>query len=303
MTNDILKYKKVYDDTYNNNENYNYYDEIKNMYVDTYATFVDGKMLDAGCGEGIHLKRLLKKEYDIFGIELSEVCCNRYLQGFPHENIDIVSFAKKSQQFAGIICMDVIEHIPLDDVDETLKALSAMGPSVFLGIANHSDIIDGVQLHLIQEDSNWWINLLKKYYKDVILVEELYDGMFFCIQCDNARKDNYNKYATKIYESIRVLSTLQEQQKKEKQLVDIEKNNLKHEAVCLQEKIVILEHEKISLGEKLVNLEKVKVSLEQKIVNLEQEKTILYNRYQSVEKFRTSQIGKMLSNIRNNLKK
>jgi len=186
---DIPEQKKIYDQIYTNVENYNFYDEIKNAYVDAFAKIIKGKMLDAGCGEGIHLKRLLREGHDVFGIEISEVCCKKFLQDTPHENTDILTYSKKEVKYAGLICMDVLEHIDPLQIEETIQALAGMAPTAFLGIANHSDVQNGIELHLITEDSLWWLNLLAKYYKRCYIVSELAystnTAIFIILYCDN----------------------------------------------------------------------------------------------------------------------
>jgi 2-polyprenyl-3-methyl-5-hydroxy-6-metoxy-1,4-benzoquinol methylase len=185
---DISEQKKIYDHIYANVENYNFYDEIKNEYVDAFVKIIKGRILDAGCGAGIHLKRLLRKGYDVFGIEISEVCCKKFLQDTPHENTDILTYSKKGVKYAGLICMDVLEHIDPLHMEETVKALSLLAPKAFFGIANHSDVINSIELHLITEDSIWWVNRLAKYYKRCYVITELaYQAdkkIFFMIYCD-----------------------------------------------------------------------------------------------------------------------
>lgn len=189
---DVETYREVYDKTYSEIKNYNFHNLVKDIYVDIYAAYVDGKILDAGCGEGIHLKRMLKNGHDAFGIELSSVCCEKYLADVPHENIDILNFAKKGKYFDGLICMDVLEHIPYENIDDIIISLSRMAKSAFFGIANHSDVLNGVELHLIQQDSSWWIEILKKYYKKVYFIGDQFEGKFYYIYCTN--QENENKF-------------------------------------------------------------------------------------------------------------
>lgn len=187
---DIPEQKKIYDQIYASVENYNFYDEIKNAYVDAFAKSIKGGILDAGCGEGIHLKRLLREGYDVFGIEISEVCCKKFLQDAPHENTDIITYSGRGVKYSGLICMDVLEHVDPLQIGETVKALSLLAPKAFFGIANHSDVVDGIELHLITEDSRWWINLLTKYYKRCHVISELAyqadNKIFFMIYCDTS---------------------------------------------------------------------------------------------------------------------
>lgn len=180
------KIKDIYDEIYKNIDNYNYFDSLKNSIVDLFCQSYKGEVLDAGCGQGIHLKRLLACKVNAFGIELSEVCCNKYLKGFPHKNSDIVSFSKIDKQFEAIICMDVLEHIPPSDLSENLIALSRMlkrEGAVLFFIANHSDKINGIELHLIQENENWWKEKLEKFFPYVTFLTSQFQGRGFYFLC------------------------------------------------------------------------------------------------------------------------
>lgn len=185
-------YKNIYDNTYNKVENYNFHNLVKDIYVDVYAAYVNGRILDAGCGEGIHLKRMLRNGYNAFGIELSTVCCEKYLCDVPHENTDILSFSQKGEYFDGLICMDVLEHIPYENINDTIESLSKIADSAFFGIANHSDVLNGIELHLIQKGYDWWLNTLKKHYKIVQFITEQFDSKFFYIYCSN--HENISKF-------------------------------------------------------------------------------------------------------------
>lgn len=178
--------KDVYDKVYSSNSDYNFHYPPKDILVDIYAQNVGGKILDAGCGQGIHLKRLLKNGIDAFGIEMSEVCCQKYLSGSPHENVDICSYKPRDGfKFDGIVCMDVLEHVPVDTLAETIEALESLAPSALLGIANHSDIQCGEELHLIQEGIDWWKNKLSSCYSVVYPVATYFGGEFFFIEVSN----------------------------------------------------------------------------------------------------------------------
>ena len=182
--------KSVYNDIYATIKNYNFVEPTKNAIVDSFVQLINGKILDAGCGEGVHLKRILSYGYDAFGVELSSTCCERFLKDIPHDNNDIINFSRSTTiKFNGILCMDVLEHIPYEDIDETIDSLKNISNIAMYGIANHSDILNGVELHIIQQDYNWWLRKLKLFYKNVYLIKTMDFGtdkaIFFMIYCDN----------------------------------------------------------------------------------------------------------------------
>lgn len=164
----------VYDDVFENDKNFDTLDSgnaPKLKYVQRYATKVEGHVLDAGSGRGSVLRYMLDQGVDAFGIELSKSACDMYLQGLPHANADIISWAKQGHRYEGLVCTDVLEHIPREELDGVLSALATMAPSGLLGIANHSSIHNGHELHVIQEGRRWWMKRLGQYFRSVEVVK------------------------------------------------------------------------------------------------------------------------------------
>jgi len=171
--------RDVYDDIYSSVGRYNRPDYLK--FSLDFAKKIDGTILDAGSGKGHHARQLIRHGIDVFAIELSPICCERFLSDVPHECTDIISHAESERAYDGVICFGVMEHIPYEDIDETLAAISNLSKNALFAIANHSDIIRGHQLHLIQEDMNWWSDKLIKYYSKCILVQEF--RRLFVLEC------------------------------------------------------------------------------------------------------------------------
>ena len=119
-------------------------------------------LLDIGCGKGNYIKAL--KEFKIQGVD-------PYFDDASVIQKSIVEF-KPTKKYDAFYCLDVLEHIEKADLVANLKALSKLTPTGLLGIANHSDVWDGVELHVIQENSAWWEQALSPYFK----VKLLQDG-------------------------------------------------------------------------------------------------------------------------------
>ncbi len=107
---------------------------------------------------------------DAFGIEISPTCVAKYLRGLPVVNSDIVSWAAAGHRYGGLVCTDVLEHIPPDQIDRTIEALHALAPAAFFGIANHSSIHNGHELHVIQQGFGWWIRKIGTFYRNVEII-------------------------------------------------------------------------------------------------------------------------------------
>jgi 2-polyprenyl-3-methyl-5-hydroxy-6-metoxy-1,4-benzoquinol methylase len=173
---------EIYNLIYTKNPNYNLPMTDKCVYVDE---FIAGHntVLDAGCGQGNNLKRLMDSGIDILGIEISKVCCDEYLQGYPHVNSGVTEFAEGTNKtFDCLYCFDVLEHISLDSLDAFISACTKLSTRALFGIANHSDIQFGIELHPIQENCGWWENKLREKYSRVQLLHAVPN--FYIIECE-----------------------------------------------------------------------------------------------------------------------
>lgn len=252
--------KKVYDAVYTENNDYNFHYPAKDLIVDLYASHINGRILDAGCGQGGNLKRLLSQGVDTFGVELSTVCCEKYLLELPHINSDIVTYSNNTKdEFDGLICFDVLEHISEEDLDENLHALSSLSPSALLGIANHSDIQCGEELHLIQENAEWWVNRLKQHYKTAVSIISFLDDAFFVIEVSNL-----NDGRVKLDESYtRLLAFAREYDTQW-----ILRSNQEQEIVYAQRKEVQAQQDVLNAQRKEVQAQQEVLNAQTKIANL-----------------------------------
>lgn len=157
-------YDKIFE-----NKKYNLSDKIKIAWVEDWIKR-DGfrTILDVGCGRGHYLKAL--KGYKITGLEPSKYLCEHGLQGLPDILHGGLPYATH-RYWEALYCMDVLEHISPHQLDEVIISLSKLAPVALIGVANHSDIWEGVELHLVQEDAVWWKKRLEQHYKNVELVK------------------------------------------------------------------------------------------------------------------------------------
>lgn len=125
-------------------------------------------VVDLGCGRGYYLKKFIEMGKNAIGVELSHICCDKYLKDLPHECSDIENFSLLSSRIYDLVlCMDVMEHIAPDKVENMIKSIRSLSGIAIFGVANHKDTMLGFELHLTIEDSNWWEEMFKKFYKNV----------------------------------------------------------------------------------------------------------------------------------------
>lgn len=156
--------------------------QIKELCIDNFLyNFQGGKVLDAGCGKGVELKRLFNKGYNVLGIDISDYCCNAYLKELPSECIDIESFCKQQDKYDAVICLDVLEHVQEEYVETILQSLKSITNKIIFGIANHSDKQMGCELHKTLKNKKYWVGVISKYFKNIINTVDIND-IFYLIQ-------------------------------------------------------------------------------------------------------------------------
>jgi 2-polyprenyl-3-methyl-5-hydroxy-6-metoxy-1,4-benzoquinol methylase len=86
-------------------------------------------LLDVGCGTGLLLLEALEHGIDAWGIDCSSVAKNIFIESAPREvwnRFDIASAASlpfDSSSFDLLVCMDVLEHLPVFDFVTAIQEL------------------------------------------------------------------------------------------------------------------------------------------------------------------------------------
>lgn len=125
-------------------------------------------ILDAGCGSGKFMRRILEQhaqEFTIRGFDIAANCldpwfADKMTPGFLTLGClwDEGSLPAPND---AVVCTDVMEHIPTEHVPAVLRNLrSASSKCVFLGIALFPDAfgpkVIGAPLHLTVKPVEWW---------------------------------------------------------------------------------------------------------------------------------------------------
>ena len=135
-------------------------------------------ILDAGCGEGITLDKLIKNNIGkkLEGIENSEVAIELSKKVNPHLNIkygSVYSLPYKDASFDLVICTEVLEH--LDDPEKGLDELSRVSSKhLLLTVPNEpwftfQRILRGKNIFHLgahpEHVNHWTSNSFKKFLK------------------------------------------------------------------------------------------------------------------------------------------
>ena len=135
--------------------------------VDKLRTFGVRTVLDAGCGSGKLMKKLMVEhatEFDVHGFDISTNCLDPFFDPIKDE-ILTVGCLWNAEDFRtlydAVICTDVMEHIPTRHVDRVLANFHQCTRKVcYLAIALFPDRFGpqllGEPLHLTVQPPNWW---------------------------------------------------------------------------------------------------------------------------------------------------
>jgi len=120
------------------------------------------KLLDIGCGPGISLKIAQKHGIEAFGIDIAENC-KQYWNG--SRTLSIASANNlpfTSGTFDVVSAWDVLEHIPEQAIDQTLKEIKRVSKleglqSVVICLTEEQCKHGDLQCHLTVHNYDWWI--------------------------------------------------------------------------------------------------------------------------------------------------
>lgn len=122
-------------------------------------------IIDISSGRGIFIKLLLNKYKP-------ELITSTDLKKFHTYDINFIELdlnedSSRDSYYTKhdfLFAMDCLEHIDESNVYAILKYLSSISKYCFFTIANHTEIVDGVDIHRIQKGMNFWTDLIKKYF-------------------------------------------------------------------------------------------------------------------------------------------
>lgn len=123
-------------------------------------------VLDYGCGKG---KLDIPKEYEVFRYDP----CNPMYEKRP----------KNNYKYDSILCIDVLEHIEPECIDEVLEDINGFlkrpikikMPTIFFVISTRPalhKLSDGSNAHRLIKPSTWWNNKLENFFSGVVQVTD-----------------------------------------------------------------------------------------------------------------------------------
>jgi len=122
-------------------------------------------VLDVGVGRGHFFRFLDVQGYHIKGVEPSGEARKllndkRILDAYSH------SLPFKNKEFDVVVCLDVLEHIPHELIQNSLNEINRVSKKyAIISVAHHSDIRNSWELHISSMPFKEWELFIKKYFK------------------------------------------------------------------------------------------------------------------------------------------
>lgn len=176
-------------ETYNklfNDPNYNKHDSSELRYQHVVNYINNNKeiknIIDISSGRGI----LLTMISNLFPkINITSTDINKYNElNFKFYKLNLINnedYIQIPNNFDLLTCLDVLEHIDYQNIENVLDNLSRLSKTFIFTIANHIDIQNGIDVHLIKEDTVYWGNILSKKYIINNCEEKNFNGNYLYI--------------------------------------------------------------------------------------------------------------------------
>jgi 2-polyprenyl-3-methyl-5-hydroxy-6-metoxy-1,4-benzoquinol methylase len=185
-----INFKNIYENSFND-INYNKHPDeeyrfqlVKNFVIENNITSV----LDVGSGRGNVIKILKETNQDIKITSCDLKKFHNYDCEFKELNLcdknSLINLENKNYDL--IVCLDVLEHVQKECVEDIFKTFNKISDFTILTIANHSDKHNGVELHIIQENMSYWKPIIEKYF-DILTFDEKYNGRLYLLNLKNKK--------------------------------------------------------------------------------------------------------------------
>lgn len=155
-----MKNKNLYKELHTKD---NHYGTTGGDYYDVICMVIDylkpKTVLDYGCGKGILIKKLGEKYTNIkfYGYDPAIEGINK----LELEKVDL------------IINTDVLEHIPEEEINNTIKEISKISQNVFFGLHHalaYTTLANNENAHCTVKPVFWYYNLLMPYFKNLTIL-------------------------------------------------------------------------------------------------------------------------------------
>jgi SAM-dependent methyltransferase len=131
--------------------------------ADLVAEFKSKKHLDYGCGEGRQWSH--ERAQNVIGIDIPTL----------YDPFTSAWNARPKDKFDGVICTDVMEHVPEDELKGVVEEIASFATQwAFISVccrpSKHMRFEDGTNIHVTIHPFAWWKEFLQPHFIDTRLV-------------------------------------------------------------------------------------------------------------------------------------
>jgi len=124
------------------------------------------KGLDVGCGRANGVQFSRENGFDVYGCDISDAAMKCWKERGVSEYCKVAPANKlpyKDQEFDFIVCSEVLEHIPEENINDTLKEIFRVGSDKYLftiALGEEKIKIAGyIQTHITIKSPEWWFRI------------------------------------------------------------------------------------------------------------------------------------------------
>lgn len=127
----------------------------------------NSKVLDIGCSVGILVQQFNKLGYQAIGIDINKAAIENSL--CPQSCFLVNTTSQLEYQdnyFDLVVSREVLEHIPLSDIDKCIREWDRVGKRVMvhiIGVAERGPRVIDNPLHVNIKPEKWWIDKFKEH--------------------------------------------------------------------------------------------------------------------------------------------
>ena len=139
-----------------------------------FVDWLEGPVLDLGCGRGHTVEKLRELGFDAFGID--QIRCHPEMQVG-----DITSPIVEIEKFGSVVCIDCIEHLPdekLEGLFENMKSVKRQAFSIHNGESSGT----GVELHINRLSFVEWSERIRKHFDIAAAIQVSPEQMLYLTQ-------------------------------------------------------------------------------------------------------------------------
>jgi 2-polyprenyl-3-methyl-5-hydroxy-6-metoxy-1,4-benzoquinol methylase len=162
----IMDYEKIYTGIFQTQEYNNFHRGAFDFVLEEINKHHYKKIIDISSGRGLLLKIIQEQHPEIDLTSTDLVQFNDLDVQFISLNLtNQTDYNKITEQYELLTCLDVLEHLEESSIEGVMQFFKKIAKNFCFTIANHSDVFNGTELHLIQKEKQWWDKILSKHFE------------------------------------------------------------------------------------------------------------------------------------------